>query len=253
MHVGFFSALLFTVFLLACTSQPVTEPSQQTAHDSQSTSSSQSLPQDKVEAIPLNTVQSQALSFEGQFHGQRIWVDLAAAEQKPGAVRKLRVLYTPPQHDDFVGIIRHDHPHILVNDALFCGSWQERSSLTGYIYQGGTDNPGYAVTMEREQEIDGDTIAYEDTKFVVGDPVWDLDLAPVLLALLWSTDQQGRVTAARLFSERDTERVQIHWSGHTLIVGTDTFTIESVDGRLKAIKDSQGIEVLSIASWLKGL
>ena len=255
MRVVFCSILMCMVlgFISACGSVPA--PSQ---NDEDIGVAAQTLPsqkqsvdhKDASQDLTVNKVVAQELSFHGLLYGERFWLDLSAPDSKQGSVRTLRILYTPPFKDAYEGIARNDHPHVLVNDALFCGLWKERSNLTGYVYQGGGEQPGYAVTMEREEEIDGDRIAYEDTRFVPGNPVWDLDITPMLLAIIWSPGQHGTVNAMRLAANEEPQLVLVSWDDTQVRIGAADYIIKALDGKFQSLHSSDGSTVLTIQSWL---
>jgi hypothetical protein len=191
------------------------------------------------------------LEISGSLHGQPFWAHLLPPDAKFGGKRVLQLVYTPPTPETLAGAHLVDCPFVLLDDQLRVLAWNGRDSLSNAQYD--PKAGAYRVTREVMVKQGEDERPVPEDRTILGQPGWELRLAPVLLALGWSATTTAQVRAVDLFGPRHGEALQVSWAEGKVLVGGLAWTAEAdAEGRLRRLTDAQGVVVVEVKARSAG-
>lgn len=210
-----------------------------------------------VETTAPRLLSAEKLELHGIYNGKRFWLRLKPASEQFGGMRVLELLYTPLGRKDLDGAVMVDHPTLLVDKQLHIRAWKEgrgeqQTGLGGIIYRTDLDKPGYQIQREVDDEDGNPAI---DRRNKTGEPAWDSELAPMLLAMC-KLDKDTTVSAPVIdfFGANFKQDLMLRCSGETLTIGEETWTVKRDEqGRLQQlVQQVDGDEqvVFEITGWL---
>ena len=186
--------------------------------------------------------------LHGTLDGQRFWAKLKAPDPQFGGNRVLELVYTPPVPDQLAGAHLSDTPFVLVDDHLRIVAWNGRDT-------GSTVTPnapiGYRIGRDIEKGEGVDRHIENERRTIAGERGWDLRLAPVLLALIWTANSTAQVRIVDLFGPRHAEALTVSWTAAAVTIAGQTWNIvPAADGRVQTVTNADGKPILTVLGRL---
>ncbi|MDW8372606.1 MAG: hypothetical protein RMM29_03025 [Planctomycetota bacterium] len=183
------------------------------------------------------------IELHGQWHGERFWARLGAADA--GGRRRLELVYTPPPPSAVGGAQLVDCPFLILDHRLRILQWDGRDSLQGAVYREGA----YRITREIERLTDDgkDRTPDAEARRIAMPLGWDERLAPLLLALIWQSGSQGDVGIADFFGPPG-PLSRARWQDREVWIAGRRHEIEPDGaGRLARLRDAAARPLLLVA------
>ncbi len=186
-----------------------------------------------------------AIEFHGTLKGQPFWAKLLPADRQFGGNRVLQLVYTPPAAGEMGGAALVDHPFILLDAQARVVAWNGRESLTQAVPDGG----GKAYRVQRELDLGATEVVQSDARVVTPGRAWDLQVAPLLLALTWKAAGQVDVPVVDLFGPRHAETLTAAWTGTAATVAGMAYVVSAdAQGLLAGLNAADGSPILTVAA-----
>jgi hypothetical protein len=194
----------------------------------------------------LPSLDAAVAELHGRLRGEPFWARLQASDPKFGNNRVLQLVYTPPSPEALAGAHLSDCPFVLLDAQLCVAAWNDRDSAASA--QAKAKTQGYAINRDILVG-DGDAKHSEAVpRALPGAVGWDLQLAPVLLALCWKEGEAGQARVVDLFGPRWQEAMSVSWHEHSVTLAGQALTATADGaGRLKALVAADGTTLLEIA------
>jgi len=184
------------------------------------------------------------VEIHGRLLGQPFWARLTAPDQRYGGKHVLQLVYTPPAPERLGGTHLTDCPYVLLDDQLRVVAWNGRDLLSNAVPDG---KSGYKISLELSEGSGDEAHPKPEQRRIPGATGWDLNLAPVLLALGWRANSSAQVRTVDLFGPRFAEPLQVIWTPTSLTIAGENLTpTPDGDGHLQRLTDAQGAEVLVV-------
>ncbi len=188
----------------------------------------------------------QAIELHGTFRAQPFWAKLLPKDPAFGNQRVLQLVYEPPTVALSAGALHSDCPFILIDTAAHIVAWNGREKLTQVVPA--ATGKGYRVT--RELDTPANEAPRSDAREVPGPRAWDVQLAPLQLALCWRADSSATVRAVDLFGPRVQEKLNVSWTGAQVdLAGNPCHVVADADGRIHQVLDQAGVPLITIDSY----
>ncbi len=186
-----------------------------------------------------------ACELHGLLHGQPFWARLLVSDPAFGNHRVLQLVYTPPTPEQMDGAHLSDCPFILLDDHLRVVAWNGRDTASSVVPA--AKDAGYVISRDLLVG-EGDAKHSEAVKRVLlGGGGWDLNIAPVLLALCWRDGSAAQVPVVDIFGPRWKEPLIVTWSQHQVqLAGQTWVAVADAQGRLKSLTTATGGAVLDV-------
>lgn len=189
----------------------------------------------------------QAIELHGTFRAQPFWAKLLPKDPALGNQRVLQLVYDPPTPTLSAGALHSDCPFILIDSAARIVAWDGREKLTQVVPA--ATGKGYRVT--RELDTPSNEAPRSDAREVPGPRAWDVQLAPVQLALCWRADSSAVVRAIDFFGPRVKEKLSVTWTGAQLdLAGNRCRIVADADGRMHQVMDQAGVPLITIDAYI---
>jgi hypothetical protein len=187
------------------------------------------------------------IELHGTVGGQPFWARLLTRDKQFGNRRVLQLVWEPPSPDRLGGCHLSDCPFVLLDDAARVIAWNNREGLS----QAAPAAPsGYQVTRELTQGEGDAARITSDARTIRGDVGWDLQLAPLLLALTWKAGGEGSVRIVDLFGTRAQDHLAAVWHGERAELAGEPLAVSADQhGHLHRLTDAAGAVRLEIAEW----
>lgn len=192
-------------------------------------------------AAALPTLPETQQEMHGTFLGQPFWSRLLTADAN--GRRELQLVYTPPAHELLDGAILVDCPFLQLDRHAGILAWNGR----GHLSEISRDKEDKTYKVIREVQVGEGDAAKSTAKLrtLTIEPVWDLRLAPVLLALSWRPDSSGRIRLMDFFGPRIQDELYIEWSDRGVTLAGEAYSIVGNPG-FERLEDTGGRVVLEI-------
>jgi hypothetical protein len=197
-------------------------------------------------ALPAGTAE-----IHGSWAGQPYWARVLPADPHYGGQRLLQLSWPPPPPASIGGVRLVDCPFVLLDAQGRVVAWNGRDSLSQAM-PGAPD--GYQVSREIDEGSGEDAHAVEHKRIIHGPRGWDLQLAPLLLALTWHDGSAAAVPIVDLFGMRGDHQLAMRWRDRQAVIAGLGLVIEpDHDGACARILDSNtGAVLLSVDGRTQG-
>lgn len=191
-----------------------------------------------------------AIELHGTLGGQPFWARVLPPDKQFAGNRVMQLVYQPPTPESLGGAHLSDTPFVLLDDQARVVAWNGRDTLSQAVPAAPT---GYRVTRELAAGEGEEAHIASDERKIAGERGWDLQLAPLLLALTWRADGAGAVGVVDLFGKRSGEHLAASWTGAKAeIAGAAVTVAADAQGRVQSVSDAAGAPLLQITAWTTG-
>lgn len=193
--------------------------------------------------LALTSVQER----QGTFYDQPFWLRLRLPNVTYHDKRVLQLLYTVPAKQDLAGVVLRGHPDLLLDGLLRVFAWKERGdSGTALIWQ--PEQPdraaGYRGTLEWQQ---GDALRVIDLQRPCPAPIWDRQLAPLLVLLADPNQLPLRVPIGSLLHCQDPDFGRLELHADELLIDDQRYAVQrAADGAIERITDADGQAIVTV-------
>ncbi len=182
-------------------------------------------------SLPVGT-----LELHGSWDGQPFWARVLPPDAKFGGKRLMQLSWQPPKPEAVGGTRLIDCPFVLLDDQARVVAWNGRDTLTQA--EPGTPD-GYQVTREVEQGSGDAAKTVERRRIIHGPRGWDLQLAPLLLAMTWHDASSAQVPIVDLFGMRGDHQLALRWKDRSAEIAGQALLVEpAADGSCRRLLDA---------------
>lgn len=192
--------------------------------------------------LPTGTVE-----VHGTWSGEPYWARLHAAEHGKPA-RLLELEWTPPDPAVLGGVRLVDCPLLLLDEHARLVAWNGRDSLS----QARLGTPdGYEIDREIASS-NPETPPQARHRILHGPRLWDLHLAPLLLALCWRADAAAEIQVYDLFGAQADPHLTVTWHGSDgQIAGEAVRIVAQGDHCARLLDAAHGDALLTVDAWTR--
>jgi hypothetical protein len=198
-------------------------------------------PTSKAPAAILPTGQ---IELHGRFNDQPFWLRLLPDDPAKGG-RIMQLVYTPPALGEINNTVLIDCPFLLLDAHAGILAWNGRGGLSEI-----TRAADKSYKIVREIQVGEGDASLTDSKMrttIPIEPLWDLRLAPIMLALTWKADASARMRLMDFFGPRITEELYVEWVGTDVTLAGVKYAVSTDDMRhFQALNDGQGRAIIAI-------
>jgi hypothetical protein len=186
---------------------------------------------------PAPILPTEQLELHGRFNDQPFWLRVLTDDPAKGG-RIMQLVYTPPARGEIDDTVLIDCPFLLLDAHAGILAWNGRGGLSEI-----TREPDKSYKIVREIQVGEGDASLTDSKMrttIPIEPLWDLRLAPIMLALTWKPDTSARMRLMDFFGPRIKEDLYLEWVGTDVTLAGVKYTVSTDDQRhFQALNDGQ--------------
>lgn len=193
---------------------------------------------------PAPILPTEQLELHGRFNDQPFWLRLLPNDPVKGG-RILELVYTPPARGEIDDTVLIDCPFLLLDAHAGILAWNGRGGLSEI-----TREPDKSYKIVREIQVGEGDASLTDSKMrttIPIEPLWDLRLAPIMLALTWKADTSARMRLMDFFGPRIKEDLYLEWVGtEVTLAGAKLSVSQDTDRRFQSLVSTSGQSLITI-------